>query len=78
MKKYKTLKALKKAYDKGEFANCEFTVIVDNDHVCAQIHPGWDEDGEELGEPEYAWSVDSPREALHEAMALLGIPCENC
>lgn len=75
---YTTLKGLKRAFDEGHFADCEFTISVDNDQVAAIAHPGWDEDGEELGEPEYVWTSDSPREALHEAMKLLGLPSEDC
>ena len=76
-KTYKTLKALKKAYDAGKFSDCEFQIVVDNDAVYAVAHPGWDDDGEELGDPEYVWNADSPREALHEALKLLGLPSED-
>ncbi len=78
MKKYETLAELKNAYDRGEFDGQHFSIIVDNDSVLARIHPGWDEDGEELGDPEYAWASPGPRHALHEALSLLGLPSEDC
>ena len=52
-------------------------ILVDNDSVLAEWHPGWDQDGEELGDPEYLWKSPFPRNALHEALELLGLPHED-
>lgn len=77
--KYKSLEDLKAAHDRGEFSEGEFRIVVDNDSVYAHIHPGWDDDGEELeGDTIDLWSAEDPREALHAALKLLGLPSENC
>lgn len=78
MTKYKTLAELKRAHDNGEFAGRHFEIIVDNDEVVAIVHPGRDDDGEELGDLEYAWDSDGPRDALHEAFSILGLPSRDC
>jgi hypothetical protein len=74
---YKTLADLHVAMRKGLLPEGEFCIIIDNDSVIAMVHPGWDEDGEELGDPQYLWKSDDPREALEEALHNLGMPAEQ-
>lgn len=51
-------------------------IIIDNDSVRA-VSQEWDDDGEEIGEPEYLFWGDSPRACLHLALELLGLSAED-
>ena len=56
----------------------ELRVVVDNDHVSFMVHPGYDADGEELGDPQYhVVKPNDPQELLVEALRLLGLPAEG-
>jgi hypothetical protein len=56
----------------------ELRVIVDMDHVKFQLHPGWDDEGEERGEPTYITvTPEYPNDMLIEALRLLGLPAEG-
>lgn len=55
----------------------EFSIVIDNDAVLARVHPGWDEDGEERGDPTYLERWSRPRELAREALQLLGLPAED-
>lgn len=67
--------AFKAALDAGKHA--EAVIVVDNDCVMATVYHH-DEEGEETADPDYLYRSESPREALHEAYALLGIASEDC
>ena len=68
--KYKTLAEFKVAYYKGEHPGA--TIVVDNDYVSVSVPSDEDEDAE------YLYACGSPREMLHEALALLHLPSEDC
>ena len=71
--KYKTLAEFKVAYYKGEHPGA--VIVVDNDYVSVSVPP--DEDDEDA-DSEYLYACGSPREMLHEALALLHLPSEDC
>lgn len=73
---YKTLKEVVEAAKNHRPEDGEFRTIVDNDRIVVSIHPGWDEDGEELGDPEYLYSED-PGPMIIEALNLLGLNAEG-
>ena len=75
--KYKTLAEFKAAIDAGLHPN--HLITVDNDNIVA-TDAEYDSEGDWI-EPEgyvYLYQSESPREALHEAYALLGIKSEDC
>jgi hypothetical protein len=72
---YETLAAFKVALDAGKHPDAE--IVVDNDCVMATVYHH-DADGEETADPDYLYRSESPREALHEAYALLGIKSQDC
>lgn len=65
--KYKTLKALKAAYDSGELDRKESPIELDND--CAFVYAG----------AKCVWRTEEPPECelLSQALKLLGIPSEG-
>lgn len=73
---HKTLEEVIKAAKEHKPEDGEFRTVVDNDQVTVSIHPGWDEDGEELGDPEYIYSND-PGPMLIEALNILGLNADG-
>ena len=72
--KYKTLKALKAAYDSGELSK-EHSLKIDNDKSDVTIMD-WENDPEGDGEEVYYFDF-CPALLLEEALKLLGIPAEG-
>ena len=75
--KQESLKKLLEELKKRQDSPGELRVIVDNHAVTAELHPGWDDDGEELSDPEYFWNDCNLQELLIASLQLLGIPAEG-
>lgn len=74
--KYNSLKELVEVAKNHYKKDGEFMTVVDNDQVTVMIHPGWDEDGEEIGDPKYIYSGE-PKDILIEALNLLGLNADG-
>lgn len=79
-KEYTDLKELISDYRNGEItipAQGRFYLQVGNGSVHGIVHPGWDEDGEELGDPEYIFTcIGYTQYFTLKLLELLGIPGE--